>query len=167
MSEKWREWMAPFTSLRSIRVNFVKWIQSLRWLNEINWNSSLLSLRGLFFTRIKFHLIAVNSWRLASRSIIQFVQFHLNSVKWTEWIHSLAVSQSLLSGTYIPFTFIWFPLIALSFHWVAFRSHWLLHSPYGSLYRSLLRRSLHSITLQFIQTPNEWMRGLISSHSIN
>ena len=64
--------------------------------NEMKWTQRMpQSLRGLFFTRIKFHLIAVNSWRLASRSIIQFVQFHLNSVKWTEWIHSVPLIQSI------------------------------------------------------------------------
>ena len=34
--------------------------------NEMKWTQRMpQSLRGLFFTRIKFHLIAVNSWRLA------------------------------------------------------------------------------------------------------
>ena len=66
--------------------------------NEMKWTQRMpQSLRGLFFTRIKFHLIAVNSWRLASRSIIQFVQFHLNSVKWTEWIHSHWVTSCINS----------------------------------------------------------------------
>ena len=145
----WNEMAAPLIS----RVNFIKSVHSFNWMKPdwLKWiapfghsrthhftfnQTSLIdlvklirvvpSLRGLFFTRIKFHLIAVNSWRLAGFIHVAHSGTSYRAPSFTMFIHwlglirdSLAYSSFIAFNPYfvsLPFIkFIQPPLLSVSF----------------------------------------------------
>ena len=149
MKVEWSGWNdGCLRSFAPLIIQFHSSFHLVSWNEcEMDWFRWLHSLRGLFFTRIKFHLIAVNSWLLAP---IRFINIHW--VEWNEriqgtfnWSPSIRYTHSSIPCGHspsLPFNPLSFQLI----HWMKCGLNWSESGPVPLRFINYT----HSITFSFV-----------------